>query len=133
MSLKPRYVYFYSSDDGVKGLMNQSPFNWEEPIYFRESKELARIEYEHFDVHCYKVKSEIGINERFRGIKAWSVLLEDIVYDSLSMREVQYMLTPMMCGNDILGGNMKRVSIYRGEMKKLIYDEEKGELVDERP
>ena len=128
MSLKPKYVFFYSSDDAVKGLMNQSPFNWDKPIHFHESKDNARIEYEHFDVRCYR--AEYGIGDKFRGIRAWNVLIEDCLYDTLNLEDINHRLLPIMYPFDKLGGKITSISIYRGEIKNLVYDEDKEELIE---
>lgn len=111
MSIKPKYLFLYINDDAVEGLMNQSPFMFDVPVPFRKSKAEARIEYEHYSVECYKIKSSLGDN--FRGIRTWQILVENELYNRLSQEDIDYRLKPMLCPYGVLGGRIVSVDIYR--------------------
>lgn len=113
MYLKPRYVFFYTNDEAVEGLVNQSPFIYDKPLSFRKSKEEARIEYKHFDIDCFKVYSNFG--DRFRGIKAWQILVEECLYNRLTQEDIDCRLKPMMSPYSNLGGRIISIHTYREE------------------
>ncbi|MBZ9622974.1 hypothetical protein G9F71_008910 [Clostridium sp. FP2] len=110
MSIKPNYIFFYTSEGAVDKLMDQSAFRYNKPTSVRRSKESALIKYEHFDIRCMRAYSNIG--DRFRGYRTWQILVEDILYDNLTQESIDHVLLPMMCVYDILGGRIVKIDFF---------------------
>ena len=106
--MKPRYTYFYTSDNAVDKILEYPPFSYDKPIKIRKGRNEAIIEYEHFDLFCYRMEN---LMLSMKGHKTWQILVEDILYNKLSRDYLEDILYPMMCPYDLLGGRIVKVSI----------------------
>ena len=114
--MKPSIVYFYKSDDAIKDLLSSAPFYYDMPVKIKKSNDESFYDYEHFTLRCYKASKSMDC---FKGVRAWIVLVEDIVYDELEkdrhdMLRLEVMMTPYR----LLGGQPVRVT----HRKDLIND-----------
>ena len=104
--MKPKYMFFYKSDNAINDILNHSPFDMDNPIKIRIGRDESIIEYKYFDLYCIKMaKSRVNI----KGHRCWQILVEDILYDELDNDYIQQILEPMMCPYKLLGGRIVKI------------------------
>ena len=107
--MKPKYMFFYKSDNAVNDILNHTPFDMDNPIKIRKGRDESIIEYKYFDLFCIRIE-----NPRIymRGHRCWQILVEDILYDELDNDYIQDVLEPMMCVYGVLGGRIVKIDKY---------------------
>lgn len=107
--MKPNYIYFYKSDVAVDDILRHPPFHYEQPIKIRKNKDKAIIEYEHFDLRCYRINPK---QHNIRGHRTWQILVEDILYDEMDLQFIHEVLMPMTTPYYLCGGQVIKVEKY---------------------
>lgn len=108
--MKPNYIYFYKSDNAVDDILKHSPFCYQKPTKIKRSRDEARIEYEHFDLRCFRMN--YPNQQSVRGHKTWQVLVEDILYDELEQDFINECLFSIMNVYYLVGGRVVKVDKY---------------------
>lgn len=110
--MKPKYTYFYTSDNAIEDIFLHPPFSYEKPISKRIGRDASIIEFEHFDLYCFRMCKP---NLSMRGHKTWQILVEDILYNELDSDYIQENLYHMILPYDILGRRIVKINKYNIE------------------
>ena len=108
--IKPIYTFFFKNDEAIDDLLKHAPFNIKDPVMIKRchDKEII-IEYEHFNIYCFKVKKLDANFHGFCGLRCCQVLVEDELYDGIS-DEIKLIFNVIMQPYGILGGRIVRIN-----------------------
>jgi len=121
MSIKPNYIFYYRNDSAVDDLMEHFPFNSDKPLLIKKSKNDALIEYEHFDVRCFKTTGHL---HRYKDYRCWQILIEESLFDDIFAENSTFahyiddILEPSMSPYHLCGGGIRKVNRFNSNQKQ---------------